>query len=129
MLSITSRTKKFDAKFGDDPSMFLQYCAVINLRKDDMARKRNDKRKPARTERKVQEEIPLLIDLESGIHKVGHQTWEFFHRVPLQGALTSGAVGLYAITVFGVAELLTAGLCAYLSYPHVCLWRTVACSA
>jgi len=65
---------------------------------------------------KVHDEIPLLIDLESGIHQAGHQTWDFFHRMPIQGALTSGAIGLYAVTVFGVAELMAAGLCAYLSY-------------
>ena len=54
--------------------------------------------------------------MENGIASVGRQTWSFFHEIPVQGALTSGAVGLYAATVFGVGELIAAGLSAYFAY-------------
>lgn len=59
---------------------------------------------------------PLVNDLESGIEKAGKLTWDFFHHIPIQGALTSGAVGLYVASVFGVAELTAAGLSAYVMY-------------
>ena len=60
--------------------------------------------------------IPLFDNVEDGINSAGRQTWNFFHDLPLQGALTSGAVGLWAATVFGVAELFAAGLSAYVAY-------------
>ena len=60
--------------------------------------------------------IPLLEDLEEGITSAGRLTWNFFHDIPIQGAMTSGAVGLYAATVFGVGELIAAGLSAYFAY-------------
>jgi hypothetical protein len=60
--------------------------------------------------------IPLLDDVEAGITSAGRLTWKLFHEIPIQGALTSGAVGLYAATVFGVGELIAAGLSAYFAY-------------
>jgi hypothetical protein len=60
--------------------------------------------------------IPLLDDLEAGITSAGRLTWNFFHEIPVQGALTSGAVGLYAASLFGVGELIAAGLSAYFAY-------------
>ena len=59
---------------------------------------------------------PLLSNVEDGIASAGRLTWNFFHDVPIQGAVTSGAVGLYAATVFGVGELIAAGLSAYFAY-------------
>lgn len=60
--------------------------------------------------------VPLLNDVEHGITSAGRLTWNFFHNIPIQGAVTSSAVGLYAATVFGVGELIAAGLSAYLAY-------------
>ena len=60
--------------------------------------------------------IPLLDDVEDGITSACRLTWNFFHEIPVQGALTSGAVGLYAATLFGVGELIAAGLSAYFAY-------------
>jgi hypothetical protein len=60
--------------------------------------------------------IPVLGDVEDGITSAGRVTWNFFHEIPIQGAVTSGAVGLYAATVFGVGELIAAGLSAYFAY-------------
>ncbi len=62
------------------------------------------------------EDIRLLEELEEGITSAGRLTWNFFHGIPIQGAMTSGAVGLYAVTVFGVGELIAAGLSAYFAY-------------
>lgn len=59
----------------------------------------------------------LLFDsLEDGISSAGRLTWNFFHDLPIQGAIVSGVVGLYAVTVFGVAELIAAGLSANVAY-------------
>lgn len=75
-----------------------------------------------RTERQLSHRIaprnstPMLKDLEGSIETAGRLTWEFFHHIPLQGALTSGAVGLYVASVFGVAELTAAGLTTYVMY-------------
>ena len=60
--------------------------------------------------------IPLLEDVENGITSAGRLTWNLFHEIPIQGALTSGAVGLYAATLFGVGELIAAGVSAYFAY-------------
>jgi hypothetical protein len=60
--------------------------------------------------------IPLLGALEDGIGAAGRITWNFFHEVPVQGAITSGAISLYAATVFGIAELVAAGLSGYVAY-------------
>lgn len=60
--------------------------------------------------------IPLLNNVEDGVNSAGRLTWNFFHDIPIQGAVTSGAVGLYAATVFGVGELIAAGLSAYFAY-------------
>lgn len=60
--------------------------------------------------------IPLLKDVEDGITSAGRLTWNFFHEIPVQGAVTSGAIGLYAATLFGVGELIAAGLSAYFAY-------------
>lgn len=60
--------------------------------------------------------ISMLENLEDGITSAGRLTWHFFHDIPIQGALTSGAIGLYAATVFGVAELIAAGLSGYFAY-------------
>ena len=60
--------------------------------------------------------IPVLTDVEDGITSAGRLTWNLFHEIPIQGALTSGAVGLYAVTVVGVGELIAAGLSAYFAY-------------
>jgi hypothetical protein len=59
---------------------------------------------------------PLLEDFEAGITSAGRLTWNFFHAIPVQGAITSGAVGLYAATLFGVGELIAAGLSGYIAY-------------
>jgi hypothetical protein len=59
----------------------------------------------------------LLFDgLEDAISSAGHLTWNIFHDAPIQGAIVGGAVGLYAATVFGVAELIAAGLSAHVAY-------------
>jgi hypothetical protein len=60
--------------------------------------------------------LPVLNNVEDGITSAGRATWNFFHDIPVQGALTSGAVGLYAATLFGVGELIAAGLSAYFAY-------------
>jgi hypothetical protein len=60
--------------------------------------------------------LPVLNNVEDVITSAGRVTWNFFHDIPIQGALTSGAVGLYAATVFGVGELIAAGLSAYFAY-------------
>jgi hypothetical protein len=60
--------------------------------------------------------IPVLDSLEDGITSAGGLTWTFFHDLPLEGAIASGAVGLYAATVFGVGELFVAGVSAYVAY-------------
>lgn len=57
-----------------------------------------------------------LDSFEHAIGSVGRATFDFFQQIPLQGALTSGAVGLYAATAFGVGELLVGGLTAYVAY-------------
>jgi len=61
-------------------------------------------------------DIPLLRELEDGIGTAGRATWQFFHGLPFHGAIIGGAVGLYAATVFGVAELVAGGLSAYVTY-------------
>ena len=61
-------------------------------------------------------DISLLSGLEDGISSAGRLTCNFFHELPIQGAIVSGAVGLYAATVFGVAELIAAGLTANVAY-------------
>jgi hypothetical protein len=78
----------------------------------------NARRKVARPPRNTEPSagIPLLDDVEHGITSAGRLTWNLFHEIPIQGALTSGAVGLYAATVFGVGELIAAGLSAYFAY-------------
>lgn len=60
--------------------------------------------------------VPLLRELEAGMGAVGRATWDFFHHLPLHGAIAGGAVGLYAASVVGVAELAAAGFCAYVAY-------------
>ena len=61
-------------------------------------------------------DIPLLREIEDGIGAAGQLTWKFFHNLPLHGAMFGGALGLYAATVFGVAELAAGGLSAYVTY-------------
>ena len=61
-------------------------------------------------------DVPLLRELEDGIGAAGQATWKLFHGLPFHGAFLGGAIGLYAATVFGVAELATAGLSAYVTY-------------
>ena len=62
------------------------------------------------------ESIPILGAVEDGIGAAGRTTWNFFRELPVQGAITSGAISLYAATVFGVAELVAAGLSGYVAY-------------
>ena len=78
----------------------------------------NLKRKVTRSSRRSvsQDGIPLLSSLEDGINSAGCLTKKFFHQMPIQGAMVTGAVGLYAATVFGVAELIAAGLSAHVAY-------------
>ena len=78
----------------------------------------NGRKKVARLPRNavVSAGIPLFEDVENGITSAGRLTWNFFHEIPVQGAITSGAVGLYAATLFGVGELIAAGLSAYFAY-------------
>jgi hypothetical protein len=86
------------------------------MRQDMKKRMRN------RVERQLSQRIvprhsaPLLKDLEGSIETASRVTWEFFHHIPIQGALTSGAVGLYVASAFGVAELTAAGLTTYVMY-------------
>jgi hypothetical protein len=61
-------------------------------------------------------DVPLLHDFETCIGAAGQLTWAFFNKLPLQGALVGGAVGLYAATALGVAELAVGGLSAYVAY-------------
>ncbi|HEU4683625.1 MAG TPA: hypothetical protein VFS39_03885 [Nitrospira sp.] len=60
--------------------------------------------------------IPVLSDVEERITDAARATWTFFHHVPIQGALASAGLGLYAASVFGVGELMAAGLTAYVCY-------------
>ena len=61
-------------------------------------------------------DVPLLRELEEGMGAAGRAAWSFFHTLPFHGAIVGGAIGLYAATVFGVAELAAAGLCAFVAY-------------
>jgi len=81
-------------------------------------RNNSNKRKVSRSSHASdpQDGIPLLTSLEGGITSAGHLTRNFFHDIPIQGAMVTGAVGLYAATVFGVAELIAAGLSAHVAY-------------
>lgn len=76
------------------------------------------KRTPRRSDPGVfSDRTPFLLGtLEEGIGAVGRATWNVFHELPVQGAITSGAIGLYAATVFGVAEVVAAGLSGYVAY-------------
>ena len=78
----------------------------------------NLKRKATRSSRPSVSEDgnPLLRGLEDGINSAGRLTGNFFHDIPIQGAMVTGAIGLYAATVFGVAELIAAGLAAHVAY-------------
>ena len=58
----------------------------------------------------------MFTHVEDGINEAGRVAWGFFHNVPIQGALASGVLGLYAATAFGVSELALAGLSAYVTY-------------
>jgi hypothetical protein len=79
---------------------------------------RNPRTKVTRASRAGASEdgIPLLSGLEDGISIAGCVTRNFFHNLPVQGAMVTGAIGLYAATVFGVAELIAAGLSAHVAY-------------
>lgn len=77
----------------------------------------NLKRKVSRSSDAIVSKNENLFDsLEDGISSAGRLTWNFFHPLPIQGAIVSGVVGLYAVTVFGVAELIAAGLSANVAY-------------
>jgi len=54
--------------------------------------------------------------VEEGITSLGQGVWRFFHDLPFHGAVIGGAVGLGAAMVVGVAELVTAGFSAYVTY-------------
>jgi hypothetical protein len=58
----------------------------------------------------------LLSSVEEAIQSASRMTWSLFHHVPIQGSLVTGVAAWYAVTVFGVAELLAAGLSAYVTY-------------
>lgn len=58
----------------------------------------------------------LLETVEAGIGAFGQETWKFFHALPFHGAFIGGAVGLGAAMAVGVAELVAAGLSAYVTY-------------
>lgn len=54
--------------------------------------------------------------VETGISTLGRGIWNVFHELPFHGALVGGAVGLGAAMLVGVAELVTAGFTAYVTY-------------
>ena len=67
----------------------------------------------------------LFSGLEDAISSAGRMTCDFFHDVPIQGAIVGGAVGLYAATVLGVAELIAAGLSANIAYRMFALGESL----
>ena len=67
----------------------------------------------------------LFGGLEDAISSAGRLTCDFFHDVPIQGAIVGGAVGLYAATVLGVAELIAAGLSANIAYRMFALGESL----
>lgn len=70
-------------------------------------------------------DVPFSRKLEDGIGAAGRMTWDFFHNLPLQGAIAAGAIGLYAATVLGVAELTAAGFSAYVAYRILAYGETL----
>ena len=58
----------------------------------------------------------VLQSLEEGVATLGRETWKFFHDLPGHGAVLGGAVGLAGAMLVGVAELVTAGFTAYVTY-------------
>jgi len=54
--------------------------------------------------------------VEGGISTLGRGIWNVFHELPFHGAVIGGAVGLGAAMMVGVAELVTAGFTAYVTY-------------
>lgn len=60
--------------------------------------------------------MQAMRTVEEGIGSIGKGVWKFFHDLPFHGAIVGGAVGLGAAMVVGVAELVTAGFSAYVTY-------------